>query len=135
MIQAWHMDCRSVVEGGAVCGRVAHSHARFEAPPAEEHAWPSFPTGSLMYFFSQPFSEKNMENIFTSVCIQFLRAKGVPMSQRTCNESKGFEKLLAQELDGLRIKVRPLGGQVAFTARRYLPRSVYGRLTSHVILV
>ncbi len=28
---------------------------------------------------------------------------------------KGFEKLLAQELDGLRIKkVRPLGGQVAF---------------------
>ena len=48
----------------------------------------------------------------------FLRAKGVPMSQEleffaTC--PKGFEKLLAQELEGLRIKkVRPLGGQVAF---------------------
>ncbi len=53
----------------------------------------------------------------TLVRIQFLRAKGVPMSQEleffaTC--PKGFEKLLAQELDGLRIKkVRPLGGQVA----------------------
>lgn len=51
---------------------------------------------------------------------------------------KGFEKLLAQELDGLRIKkVRPLGGQVAFygsLADAYRV-CLWSRLTSRVILV
>ena len=71
----------------------------------------------------------------------FLRAKGVPMSQEleffaTC--PKGFEKLLAQELEGLRIKkVRPLSGQVAFygsLADAYRV-CLWSRLTSRVILV
>lgn len=71
----------------------------------------------------------------------FLRAKGVPMSQEleffaTC--PKGFEKLLAHELDDLRIKkVRPLGGQVAFygsLADAYRV-CLWSRLTSRVILV
>ena len=51
---------------------------------------------------------------------------------------KGFEKLLAHELDGLRIKkVRPLGGQVAFygsLADAYRV-CLWSRLTSRVILV
>ena len=51
---------------------------------------------------------------------------------------KGFEKLLAQELDDLRIKkVRPLGGQVAFygsLADAYRV-CLWSRLTSRVILV
>ncbi|MBF0977554.1 MAG: RNA methyltransferase, partial [Atopobium sp.] len=51
---------------------------------------------------------------------------------------KGFEKLLAQELDGLRIKkIRPLGGQVAFygsLADAYRV-CLWSRLTSRVILV
>ena len=51
---------------------------------------------------------------------------------------KGFEKLLAQELEGLRIKkVRPLGGQVAFygsLADAYRV-CLWSRLTSRVILV
>lgn len=107
------------------------------------------PTGScrrsthefLMYFLLPThLARKTWENV-TSVCIQFLRAKGVPMSQEleffaTC--PKGFEKLLAQELDGLRIKkVRPLGGQVAFygsLADAYRV-CLWSRLTSRVILV
>lgn len=73
--------------------------------------------------------------------IQFLRAKGVPMSQEleffaTC--PKGFEKLLAQELESLHIKkVRPLGGQVAFyglLADAYRV-CLWSRLASRVILV
>ena len=97
--------------------------------------------GFLMYFlFPSHLARKTWENV-TSVCIQFLRAKGVPMSQEleffaTC--PKGFEKLLAQELDGLRIKkVRPLGGQVAFygsLADAYRV-CLWSRLTSRVILV
>ena len=51
---------------------------------------------------------------------------------------KGFEKLLAQELEGLHIKkVRPLGGQVAFygsLADAYRV-CLWSRLTSRVILV
>lgn len=75
------------------------------------------------------------------VRIQFLRAKGVPMSQEleffaTC--PKGFEKLLAQELESLHIKkVRPLGGQVAFyglLADTYRV-CLWSRLASRVILV
>ena len=75
------------------------------------------------------------------VRIQFLRAKGVPMSQElevfaTC--PKGFEKLLAQELESLHIKkVRPLGGQVAFyglLADAYRV-CLWSRLASRVILV
>ena len=95
----------------------------------------------LMYFlFPNHLSRKTWENV-ALVCIQFLRAKGVPMSQEleffaTC--PKGFEKLLAQELDGLRIKkVRPLGGQVAFygsLADAYRV-CLWSRLTSRVILV
>lgn len=94
-----------------------------------------------MYFLlPNHLARKTWENV-TSVCIQFLRAKGVPMSQEleffaTC--PKGFEKLLAQELDGLRIKkVRPLGGQVAFygsLADAYRV-CLWSRLTSRVILV
>ena len=94
-----------------------------------------------MYFLLPThLARKTWENV-TSVCIQFLRAKGVPMSQEleffaTC--PKGFEKLLAQELDGLRIKkVRPLGGQVAFygsLADAYRV-CLWSRLTSRVILV
>lgn len=97
--------------------------------------------GFLMYFLlPNHLARKTWENV-TSVCIQFLRAKGVPMSQEleffaTC--PKGFEKLLAQELDGLRIKkVRPLGGQVAFygsLADAYRV-CLWSRLTSRVILV
>lgn len=73
--------------------------------------------------------------------IQFLRAKGVPMSQEleffaTC--PKGFEKLLSQELESLHIKkVRPLGGQVAFyglLADAYRV-CLWSRLASRVILV
>ena len=107
------------------------------------------PTGScrrsthefLMYFLLPThLARKTWENV-ALVCIQFLRAKGVPMSQEleffaTC--PKGFEKLLAQELDGLRIKkVRPLGGQVAFygsLADAYRV-CLWSRLTSRVILV
>ena len=107
------------------------------------------PTGScrrsthefLMYFLlPNHLARKTWENI-TLVRIPFLRAKGVPMSQEleffaTC--PKGFEKLLAQELDGLRIKkVRPLGGQVAFygsLADAYRV-CLWSRLTSRVILV
>lgn len=95
----------------------------------------------LMYFlFPNHLSRKTWENV-ALVCIQFLRAKGVPMSQEleffaTC--PKGFEKLLAQELEGLRIKkVRPLGGQVAFygsLADAYRV-CLWSRLTSRVILV
>ena len=105
-----------------------------------KHARPST-HGFLMYFlFPNHLARKTWENI-ASVCIQFLRAKGVPMSQEleffaTC--PKGFEKLLAQELDGLRIKkVRPLGGQVAFygsLADAYRV-CLWSRLTSRVILV
>ena len=97
--------------------------------------------GFLMYFlFPNHLARKTWENV-ALVCIQFLRAKGVPMSQEleffaTC--PKGFEKLLAQELDGLRIKkVRPLGGQVAFygsLADAYRV-CLWSRLTSRVILV
>ena len=73
--------------------------------------------------------------------IQFLRAKGVPMSQEleffaTC--PKGFEKLLAQELESLHIKkVRPLGGQVAFYGLLVDAYRVclWSRLASRVILV
>ena len=107
---------------------------------SSEHAQPST-HGFLMYFFlPNHLARKTWENV-TSVCIQFLRAKGVPMSQEleffaTC--PKGFEKLLAQELDGLRIKkVRPLGGQVAFygsLADAYRV-CLWSRLTSRVILV
>ena len=105
-----------------------------------KHARPST-HGFLMYFpLPNHLARKTWENIAT-VCIQFLRAKGVPMSQEleffaTC--PKGFEKLLAQELDGLRIKkVRPLGGQVAFygsLADAYRV-CLWSRLTSRVILV
>ena len=93
-----------------------------------------------VFSFPNHLARKTWENI-ASVCIQFLRAKGVPMSQEleffaTC--PKGFEKLLAQELDGLRIKkVRPLGGQVAFygsLADAYRV-CLWSRLTSRVILV
>ncbi len=104
---------------------------------SREHALRGF----LMYFLlPNHLARKTWENV-TSVCIQFLRAKGVPMSQEleffaTC--PKGFEKLLAQELDGLRIKkVRPLGGQVAFygsLADAYRV-CLWSRLTSRVILV
>ncbi len=104
---------------------------------SREHALRGF----LMYFLlPNHLARKTWENI-ASVCIQFLRAKGVPMSQEleffaTC--PKGFEKLLAQELDGLRIKkVRPLGGQVAFygsLADAYRV-CLWSRLTSRVILV
>ena len=97
--------------------------------------------GFLMYFLlPNHLARKTWENI-TLVRIPFLRAKGVPMSQEleffaTC--PKGFEKLLAQELDGLRIKkVRPLGGQVAFygsLADAYRV-CLWSRLTSRVILV
>lgn len=75
------------------------------------------------------------------VRIQFLRAKGVPMSQEleffaTC--PKGFEKLLAQELESLHIKkVRSLSGQVAFyglLANAYRV-CLWSRLASRVILV
>ena len=107
---------------------------------SREHARPST-HGFLMYFLlPNHLARKTWENV-TSVCIQFLRAKGVPMSQEleffaTC--PKGFEKLLAQELDGLRIKkVRPLGGQVAFygsLADAYRV-CLWSRLTSRVILV
>ena len=94
-----------------------------------------------MYFpLPNHLARKTWENI-TLVRIPFLRAKGVPMSQEleffaTC--PKGFEKLLAQELEGLRIKkVRPLGGQVAFygsLADAYRV-CLWSRLTSRVILV
>ena len=105
-----------------------------------KHARPST-HGFLMYFpLPNHLTRKTWENV-ALVCIQFLRAKGVPMSQEleffaTC--PKGFEKLLAQELDGLRIKkVRPLGGQVAFygsLADAYRV-CLWSRLTSRVILV
>lgn len=102
---------------------------------------PEATQGFLMYFlFPSHLARKTWENV-ALVCIQFLRAKGVPMSQEleffaTC--PKGFEKLLAQELDDLRIKkVRPLGGQVAFygsLADAYRV-CLWSRLTSRVILV
>ena len=105
-----------------------------------KHARPST-HGFLMYFpLPNHLTRKTWENV-TSVRIPFLRAKGVPMSQEleffaTC--PKGFEKLLAQELEGLHIKkVRPLGGQVAFygsLADAYRV-CLWSRLTSRVILV
>ena len=117
---------------------LGNTHGRGGA--SGEHARPSA-HGFLMYFLlPNHVARKTWENV-TSVCIQFLRAKGVPMSQEleffaTC--PKGFEKLLAQELDGLRIKkVRPLGGQVAFygsLADAYRV-CLWSRLTSRVILV
>ena len=104
---------------------------------SREHALRGF----LMYFLlPNHLAKKTWENR-ALVRIPFLRAKGVPMSQEleffaTC--PKGFEKLLAQELEGLRIKkVRPLGGQVAFygsLADAYRV-CLWSRLTSRVILV
>ena len=123
-----------VVRSADALLEVTHSRAPTGSCPRSTH-------GFLMYFlFPSHLARKTWENV-TSVCIQFLRAKGVPMSQEleffaTC--PKGFEKLLAQELDGLRIKkVRPLGGQVAFygsLADAYRV-CLWSRLTSRVILV
>lgn len=104
---------------------------------SREHALRGF----LMCFLLPNHLAKKTWDNRALVRIQFLRAKGVPMSQEleffaTC--PKGFEKLLAQELDGLRIKkVRPLGGQVAFygsLADAYRV-CLWSRLTSRVILV
>lgn len=127
---------RRVVRTADAPLEVTHSRGATQG----KHARPST-HGFLMYFlFPSHLARKTWENV-TSVCIQFLRAKGVPMSQEleffaTC--PKGFEKLLAQELDGLRIKkVRPLGGQVAFygsLADAYRV-CLWSRLTSRVILV
>ena len=117
--------------------RVAQTADAQPRGSSREHALRGF----LMYFLlPNHLARKTWENV-ALVCIQFLRAKGVPMSQEleffaTC--PKGFEKLLAQELDGLRIKkVRPLGGQVAFygsLADAYRV-CLWSRLTSRVILV
>lgn len=117
--------------------RVVRSAGAQPRDGSREHALRGF----LMYFLLPNYlARKTWENI-TLVRIPFLRAKGVPMSQEleffaTC--PKGFEKLLAQELDGLRIKkVRPLGGQVAFygsLADAYRV-CLWSRLTSRVILV
>jgi len=123
-----------VVRSAGALLEVTHSRAPTGSCPRSTH-------GFLMYFlFPSHLARKTWENV-ALVCIQFLRAKGVPMSQEleffaTC--PKGFEKLLAQELDDLRIKkVRPLGGQVVFygsLADAYRV-CLWSRLTSRVILV
>ncbi len=81
------------MEGGAVCGRVAHNHAPTEGASRTRVA---ASTGSWCLLLTAGWQKETWENVTSVYGIQFLRAKIVTMSQEQGSlRVKGFEKLLA----------------------------------------